>query len=275
MTKNDGQTNVKVPSEISYIEALSRLALSGAPFVSVTMVQSTGSTPQDAGSKMLVTGADRAYGTVGGGKVEHAAIQFAAEMIQDASRDREIVDWNLQRDIGMTCGGWVKLYFEVYNRNDWHILVFGAGHVAQSLIRVLLTLDCRITCVDSRSDWIDRIPDDRRLTKICTDDLAGFADQVTENDYVVCMTMGHATDRPVLSRIFQRGVQPVYLGVIGSKSKRGALIREIKADGIDSEVAGRFHCPLGLPIGSNQPAEIAISIAAQLIQVRDQIKIGS
>ena len=275
MTNSDEETNVKVPSEISYIEALSSLAFSGVPFVSVTMVQSAGSTPQDAGSKMLVTPAGRVHGTVGGGKVEHAAIQFAIEMIQDVTRDREIVDWNLQRDIGMTCGGWVKLYFEVYNRNDWHIFVFGAGHVSQALIRVLLTLDCRITCVDSRSDWLDRIPDDRRLTKTCTDDLAGFADNVTDNDYVVCMTMGHATDRPVLSRIFQRGVQPIYLGVIGSKSKRGALIREIKSDGIDSEVADRFHCPLGLPIGSNQPAEIAISIAAQLIQVRDQVKTGS
>ena len=57
-------------------------------------------------------------------------------MLNDASQNRSVVDWNLQRDIGMTCGGLVKLFFEVYNRNDWHVVVFGAGHVAQALVKV-------------------------------------------------------------------------------------------------------------------------------------------
>ena len=169
----------------------------------------------------------------------------------------------------MTCGGLVKLFFEVYNRNDWHIVVFGAGHVSQALVRLLLTLDCRVTCLDSRSQWLDKIDDDQRLTKICTDDLTEFASSLTNSDYVICMTMGHSTDRPVLSTIFKNGIQPAYLGVIGSKSKRGALMRELKGEGIDAETAGGFLCPMGLPIGSNQPAEIAISIVAQLLEVRD------
>jgi len=261
-----------MPNSLPYIEALSELAATSQPFVSVTMVESTGSTPQDAGSKMLVDASGRVHGTVGGGKVEHRAIEFAQQMLDGEDRNREIVDWNLQRDIGMTCGGLVKLFFEVYNRDDWHIVIFGAGHVAQALVTVLLTLNCRVTCFDPRQEWIDRLPEHDRLNKACVDDLSAQALKLNSSDYVICMTMGHSTDRPILTTIFREQVEPAYLGVIGSKSKRGALVRELKEDGISAEVAQGFLCPIGLPIGSNQPAEIAISIAAQLIEHRDVLK---
>ena len=261
-------------NSLPYIEALSELAATSRPFVSVTMVEATGSTPQDAGSKMLVADSGRVHGTVGGGKVEHQAIEFAQEMLRDAGRNREIVDWNLQRDIGMTCGGLVKLFFEVYNRDEWHIVVFGAGHVAQALVGVLVTLDCRVTCFDPRQDWIDRMPEHDRLTKNCVEDLSAEAAKLKPTDFVICMTMGHSTDRPILSTLFRERIEPDYLGVIGSKSKRGALVRELKEDGIPTDVAQNFLCPIGLPIGSNQPAEIAISIAAQLLEHRDALKNG-
>lgn len=257
---------------LPYIEALSELATTSRPFVSVTMVEAKGSTPQDAGSKMLVDASGRVHGTVGGGKVEHRAIEFAKEMLSGADRNREIVDWNLQRDIGMTCGGLVKLFFEVYNRDDWHIVVFGAGHVAQALVTVLLTLNCRVTCLDPRAEWMDRLPEHDRLRKVLSTDLSAEAGKLQSTDYVICMTMGHSTDRPILATLFREQIEPAYLGVIGSKSKRGALVRELKEDGISPEAAQGFLCPIGLPIGSNQPAEIAISIVAQLIEHRDAAK---
>jgi len=224
----------------THIAALSEIATTGQPFVVVTMVDAKGSTPQDAGAKMIVDQNGLVHGTVGGGKVESRAIEFACEMLKDSSRKREIVDWNLQRDIGMTCGGLVQLFFEVFNRDDWNVVVFGAGHVAQALVRVLVMLDCRVSCIDSRSEWIDKIPDHPRL-------------KLQPTDYVVCMTMGHSTDRPILATIFNKGLQLPYLGVIGSRSKRGALLRELKSDGIPADVAEGFLCPIGLPIGTNQP----------------------
>lgn len=258
-------------SSLPYIEALSELAATGAPFVAVTMVEATGSTPQDAGARMLVDCTGLVHGTVGGGKVEFRAIEFAKTMLRDGQPLRTVVDWNLQRDIGMTCGGLVKLFFEVYNGGRWNIIVFGAGHVAQALVNVLLTLNCHLTCIDGRQPWLDKMPDHRQLTKICSDDLPQHVDAITEHDYVLCMTMGHSTDRPILSAIFSEKKTPAYLGVIGSKSKRGALIRELKTDGIAADRAEGFLCPIGLPIGTNQPGEIAISIAAQLLQRRDEL----
>ncbi len=256
---------------LTHIEALSRLAQAGNPFVVVTMVETQGSTPQDAGTKMLVDDSGRVHGTVGGGKVEHRAIEHAGRLLNNSSKNREVVDWNLNRDVGMTCGGTVKLLFEVYNRDNWQIVIFGAGHVAQALVIVLQNLNCTVTCIDTRQEWLDRMPDFRCLQKVCTEDLQVEAAKIKPTDFVVCMTMGHSTDRPILATIFKHKLKPAYLGVIGSRTKRGALLRELKTeDGIEPETADSFVCPIGLPFGSNQPAEIAISIVAQLLQYRDQ-----
>ena len=256
---------------IAHIEKLSQLAKAGEPFVVVTMIETQGSSPQELGAKMLVDSSGLVHGTIGGGKVEHRAIEHATQMLIEASKNREVLEWNLNRDIGMTCGGIVKFFFEVYNREDWQIVIFGAGHVAQALVRVLQNLNCQVTCIDTRQEWLDRMPDHDGLKKLWVDDLKVEAAKLKSTDFVVCMTMGHSTDRPVLATIFKQNVTPAYLGVIGSKSKRGALLRELQTDdGIDREVAEAFICPIGLPIGSNQPAEIAISIVAQLLEVRDR-----
>src|SRR5687768_12867467 len=107
-----------MPSPHGFIERLAELAASGAPFAGVTLVETVGSTPSDAGSKMLVTAAGLDYGTIGGGRVEAQAIVHAQAMLSEprgSSPRAEFVEWNLQRDVGMTCGGVVKLFFETYN----------------------------------------------------------------------------------------------------------------------------------------------------------------
>jgi xanthine dehydrogenase accessory factor len=91
-----------------------------------------------------------------------------------------------------------------------------------------------------------------------------------DDAFVVCMTMGHATDRPILEEIFRSGRRFPFLGVIGSKAKRAVLVKELKAAGILPERVDDFQCPIGLELGTNQPGEIAISVVAQLIQERDR-----
>ncbi len=257
-----------MPTSHAFIEQLAELSSRREPFVSVTLVQAVGSTPQDTGSKMLVDAGGLVYGTVGGGKVENQAIERAQQMMdrKDASL---LVEWNLQRDVGMTCGGVVKLYFEAYNVRPWRVVVFGAGHVAQALVRVLMQLDCQVLCIDSREEWLGRVPRDARLETHCLAEPQEFVSRLSNDDYVVCMTMGHRTDRPVLEAIFQRRLMPHYLGVIGSQAKRKVLVRELAEAGIAEELLSCFRCPIGLSLGSNQPGEIAVSIAAELLQVRD------
>jgi xanthine dehydrogenase accessory factor len=95
--------------------------------------------------------------------------------------------------------------------------------------------------------------------------------ELTEDDFVVCMTMGHRTDRPILAEILRQGRLPAYLGVIGSEAKRKVMLRELTEEGIAFEIANQFRCPIGLRLGQNQPGEIAVSVAAELIQVRDAL----
>ena len=256
-----------------YVERLAALAQSGQPFVSVTMVDAVGSTPQDAGSKMLVTAAGIDFGTVGGGRVEHRAIEHAQKMLrrQSGAAARELVEWNLQRDVGMTCGGVVRLYFETYNHRIWNIAICGAGHVANALVRTLLSVDCRLTCIDPREDWLAKLPASSRLQTVCTDSPAGTLAAIPEGAFVLLMTMGHRTDRPLLEQIFRTGRRFPFVGVIGSRSKRKVLERELVAAGIDAHQATQFVCPLGLDLGTNHPGEISISIAAQLLQHRDEV----
>src|SRR3954470_6166680 len=100
-----------------YFEKVQELFAAGDPFVSVTLIDAVGSTPQDAGSKMLVTREGLAFGTVGGGRVEAKAIDQALAMLaQGRAAATLFVDWNLQTDVKMTCGGTVKLFFEAFAR---------------------------------------------------------------------------------------------------------------------------------------------------------------
>lgn len=257
-----------MPYPHGFIEKLAELSRSGAPFVSVTLVETVGSTPQDAGSKMLVDGCGRIFGTVGGGRVENQAIDHAKIILTQQRGPVELIEWNLQRDIGMTCGGAVKLLFEVYNHRQWRIILFGAGHVAQSLVRVLLELECLITCIDSRREWLEKLPLSPKLIPLLTDNPATSAEQLSGTEFVLSITMGHRTDLPIIAAILRSEFKLPYLGVIGSTAKRKVLIRELIQSGLSLERAEAFRCPIGLDIGTNQPGEIAVSIAAELVQVR-------
>jgi xanthine dehydrogenase accessory factor len=91
--------------------------------------------------------------------------------------------------------------------------------------------------------------------------------KIPEGSFVVLMTMGHTTDKPILLEILRTRKFP-YLGVIGSNSKAKRLREDVLAAGLPPELTAAFHCPIGLEIGSNHPQEIAISVAAQMLQVR-------
>ncbi|MBX9688060.1 MAG: xanthine dehydrogenase accessory protein XdhC [Candidatus Obscuribacterales bacterium] len=257
---------------MDYYEKVNELLSSKTPFVAVTVVDTSGSVPNDVGTKMLVTAEGLQHGTVGGGKVEKRAIEESQEMLRsdDPTRKTKFVNWSLEKDIGMTCGGLVKLYFEKHNCTSWQILVFGAGHVANALVLLLLKLDCKITCVDPRSEWLEKMPKTAALTKVQLEDMPSYVSKIPDNTFVLLMTMGHSTDKPILLEILKSRKFP-YLGVIGSEAKAIRLRKDILEAGMSEEMTKAFYCPIGLSLGSNHPQEIAISIAAQLLQERDRL----
>lgn len=258
-----------------------RLAQQNTPFVWVTLTALRGYAPQEVGAKIIVTEAGLYGGTVGGGKVEAKCIAVAQDLLNRRSTlartDRTFsVTWNLQSDVGMSCGGEVSFLFELHGATSWNLVVFGAGHVAQKLARILKTLDCQATFVDSRPEWLSRLPKSPRIRVLELPEPKDYVHTLPLSDdseaktlpMFVIMTRGHAFDVPVLREVLKRFPNSPYIGVIGSKVKGIKIKNEMKAEGFSQSLVDSIRIPMGLPIGNNEPAEIAISIAAELLQVR-------
>lgn len=238
-------------------------------FVVVTLVNSQGSAPQEIGARMIVTSTGYFSGTVGGGKLEMAATLKAQEFLSSKMSGSHFVEWNLQTDIKMSCGGVVSLFFEIHNpETTWNIVIFGAGHVAQELIRVLLRLECRITCVDSRQEWLSKLPKDDGLKAEFSKDLPLFVSKLSEESFVILATMGHSTDLPILEEIL-RTKSFSYVGVLGSDLKAKKVRAQLTGLKFSNEKIQSFFCPIGENFGNNTPSEIAISVTSQLLRVRD------
>ena len=261
-----------------YLEQANKLAERGVMFVTVTLVQPEGHVPQDIGAKAIVTESGLAWGTVGGGRLEARAIEHALGMVARVKLgadtntvvDAEMIRYELQRDLNMVCGGAATLFYEISAACNWNIAIFGAGHVAQATVGLLCTFACNVICIDHRQEWLDKIAVRPNLRKILAAEMSEEVYKLPAGTFYVCMSQGHATDLPIVRQILKRN-QAAFIGVIGSEPKartlRGALLKE----GFTEDAVNKIHCPVGLPIGSNAPSEIAVSIAAQLLQTRDAL----
>ncbi len=246
-------------------EKIVTLRRDGVNAVLITITAVRGSVPGVLGGKALITAEGLIAGNLGGGKVEAKAIAQALELL--CSKEcYKASTWNLQRDVGMTCGGEMAFLFEKITAiPPWHIAVFGAGHVSQALVPVLATLACHIDVFDTRSDWLARFSPMKNVILHQVMRFEDGADYLQPQSFVLSITQGHSCDRPVLRVVLGRFPEVPFLGVIGSPAKRAVLLRELKEDGIPDALLEKIICPLGLTIGGNDPAEIAISIAAQLL----------
>jgi xanthine dehydrogenase accessory factor len=221
------------------------------------------------GGKVVVTAEGLVAGTVGGGRVEAKVIEEGQRLLGEDEAVCEEVVWNLQRDVGMTCGGEMRFLFEVVRPlAAWHVVIFGAGHVAKAVVGVLSGLACRVDVIDVRADWLEGLPKAGNVKVHCVSAYEEGVGLVSEKSFVLCLTKGHSTDRPVLREVMRRYPEGAFLGVIGSLAKRAVLSRELREDGIEEEQLEKVVCPVGVPIGTNDPAEIAISIVAQLLERR-------
>lgn len=254
---------------IEFFEKAAELEREQNPFAVVTLVDSTGHTPQDAGARAIISKDGLLWGTLGGGRVEARAIEKARALIESPAGERRplLVRWNLQTEIGMSCGGVATYLFEVFGRSPWEIVVFGAGHVAQALIRTLLPLDCRITCIDPRSEWLEKLPESPRLQTKKQEYTTPV--NFSHDAFLVLMTQGHQFDLEVLRRLAEQNSKPVFLGVIGSDIKAMKLKKQMHDLKVPLEFIERVRCPIGMKFGNNHPHEIAISISADLLRTRD------
>lgn len=254
----------------SFIRQIESLQQAGISFCLATIVDARGSIPQIVGARAIFTADGLAHGTVGGGTLEVTCQKKAIELLEgDEAVRTDFQRYNLQKDLGMTCGGELALFFEVYRQElNWNIVIFGAGHVAQTLCRFLIELDCHVVCVDTRAEWLERLPRSEKLEACRVGNYCDGVDRIVPGADVILMTMGHGSDMPILKAIEKRGMAIAHLGVIGSDAKSAIVRKQLVQDGLPPEFIDRIVCPLGDKVGDNTPAEIAVGIVTQLLRLR-------
>lgn len=255
-----------------YLAAHRRLTSEGRRFVVATLVEVVGEAPNNVGARIIIGEDEILFGTIGGGKLENRVLQEARAELAGTSKPRQhfFHQWNLQKDLGMTCGGVCRVFFEVFRPEArWKIAVFGAGHVSQALTRLLLNLDCSVTCIDSREEWLAKLPDAPALAKVHAPDMTVELSKLPPESFVVLVSMGHGTDAPLLIKALREHRFP-YLGVMGSRVKSLRLRKDVLDAGLSDADTQRYFCPIGEDFGTNSPSEIAFSIVAQLLRHRDR-----
>lgn len=253
----------------NWIELLSEFKVKQQPIALVTVTKCFGSTPCVLGSRMIITEHKDLFGTIGGGKLEFLAIEQA--MI--AINDNKIIEsgYTLGPEFEQCCGGKVEFIIEPMNQLP-ELFLFGAGHIGQEIVKLLVGTPFKVNLIDSRKDWFDGKELDPSINscEVSEIDFKTFRDVVRwgRSCYVLVLTHNHAIDFDIISMALKE--QTKFLGLIGSKTKKvrfnNMLINEM---GIQ-EGMSTVVCPIGLPIGGDTPKEIAISVVAQLLQVHYQ-----
>lgn len=257
----------------NWIQTLVELEQKGEACIMVTVVEHKGSTPRDSGTKMLVTRSS-CYATIGGGHLEYKAMELAREMLAKGERQLRIERFNLGASLGQCCGGMATLMLEPVVQDKHHLVLFGAGHVAKALVSVLSGLPFRITWIDEREDEFPaQLPEG--VTRVVSDDPVGEIDGQPANSFYLVMTHNHQLDFELAARILKRG-DARYFGMIGSRTKRKRFEYRLRERDFDEQTVASMVCPIGLAeVGGKHPAEIAVSVAAQLIACYQDHKVGS
>ncbi len=248
---------------MSWISALAELQDKGEACVLVTIIEERGSTPRNAGSKMVVT-AERIFETIGGGHLEYKAMELAREMLANRSQDTRLERFSLGASLGQCCGGATVLLFEPMGQPQAQIAVFGAGHVGRALVPLLASLPCKVRWIDSReNEFPEQIP--AGAEKIINDEVVDEVKNMPPGSYYIVMTHNHQLDLELTAAILKRD-DFAYYGLIGSKTKRVKFEHRLRERGFTEDVMTRMRCPMGLPeVKGKLPVEIAVSIAGEVI----------
>lgn len=263
-----------------WTENVERIREQRVPAVLVTVDSIVGSTPREAGAKMIVT-AEELIGTIGGGNLEFQACSIARDQLESRQTDG-LRRFPLGAGLGQCCGGLVNLMFERLGaESDWiniageedgfDLYLFGAGHVGTAVVQAMQDLPVRIHWIDTRDDVLPETPP-AGVTAICTDIPEAEIDAAPAGSFFLVMTHDHALDQRLCEQVLRRN-DFHYFGLIGSKSKRRNFETRLRRRGINPARFADITCPIGIDgIGSKQPAQIAISVVAEILQVYDQVQ---
>lgn len=255
-----------------FFSDLQEARASGQPYVVVTVVQTQGSAPRHPGAKMIVFRDGSICGTVGGGKFESLVIGEAKERLKDGQNllKKYPLREGETESFGAICGGEVTLWFEPHKRAPVLLLV-GAGHCAQAIAQLAAVCGFHVTVVDDRKEWTEACPGVHRRVTEQSPQTVIRSQHWSGEDAIVLVSRNFMIDRDALEEAMK--IRDVgYLGMIGSRKKVLQVYDELKVKGVRKEQLDRVYAPIGLDIGSDTPAEIAVSVMAEILQVLRKAK---
>ncbi len=277
----------------------------GRPALVVRVHAIRGSTPREAGVRMLVGGDEQGVevlgpvlGTIGGGHLEWQAIDLARKALAEAhtaaSPKKPLAAWQqtfaLGPTLGQCCGGSVDLAFEPLTDatlQAWtlpaprfHLELHGAGHVGQAIVKLLADIDCTVRWIDERADTAETLGADApglptpqtlaalppHIEFVSTEQAEAEVADAPAGACHLVLTHRHDLDLRIIHAVLQRG-DFAFAGLIGSQTKRAKFLHRLQALGVSDDAIARLTCPIGLPeLPGKEPAVIAISVVAQLLQ---------
>src|SRR6201987_4559908 len=252
-------------------EEIVRIRPPGQRGALATIVHTNGSIPSYESSRMLVREDGSSLGTIGGGCVE-ADVWAAAREVMHKEAPRKLV-FHLNNeatyDNGLICGGTVEIFIEPILPQPI-VYLFGGGHVSTAVAKAAQAVGFGVGVIDDREAFanVQRFP---MAQEIFTSYDGAFAKlQPNASSYLVIVTRGHKEDMRVLAWAVRTAAR--YVGMIGSRRKVLSVYQALEKEGYSPAEFAGVYAPMGLEIGALSPDEIAISITAELIAVRRNVR---
>ena len=230
------------------------------------IVNTRGSTPREEGAKMLVYPDGKVTGTIGGGDLEKKVIANALNVLK--TKRPSFFKHDLLHQHNMCCGGSVDIYIEPIMKKN-KLYIFGAGHTGHALAKAAVPFNFETVITDDRKEYLDEIKSDgvNKLNMHYTQALPLLP--FDEHTFITIMTYIHPYDRDILAYCLKKPF--AYLGMIGSRRKVEMTKKMFSDAGIGTmEELEKVDMPMGIDIGAEDPDEIAISILAKLIEVKNK-----
>lgn len=233
----------------------------------ILLERNEGSTPGIDGSVMAVDQDGNRRGTIGGGKLEFRVLEDTMKNMKEGKHFSFEYDLHAQAELGMVCGGTVTGFVK-YFKAPANLVVFGAGHVGEKIVQVAKAMDFNIYVVDDREEY-QSLPTFQAISGFLTlkPEAAKEGIPFGENTYILVVTRGHVLDQEAYKACL--GERYAYIGGMGSRKKALETFEVLRESGFSEEVLARLHLPVGLDIADGTPGEIAVSIMAELLMVKN------
>lgn len=241
----------------------------GEKLVVATVVKTVGAAPCAVGTKALIRQNGNMQGRIAGPLTDYKIAEEARKAFQAGQSYISHVHMDADKGEAVgSCGATLEIFYEILYPEP-RLILAGAGYVAQALARLLVTMNFRIIAIDDRRDFANPQVFPSQVQLLLEDDIPQALRTLAADDasWIVIVTRGHNLDKDSLRAALT--TPATYIGMIGSTSKVKHIFSDLQQEGITAAQLANVHAPIGLDLGAETPDEIALSIAAEILMLRN------